>query len=155
MYLLVYHLPNVDYSERGSVLYIQAGGRLLPQTVIYTVSDYGGEKWYFTEEGLRYIHDSRRRRISQRFVLDYLHQIPIIMRSPAIVARKPGDENFLYCKPVTIKEFSFHPRLLIVVGKKSNLNVIWNFFWQEQNRLPREAAEIVYRASARYRKYMG
>ena len=40
----VFSLRNVDYAEKGTQVEIVVAGRPRPQTVIYTVLDYQGEK---------------------------------------------------------------------------------------------------------------
>ena len=52
----IYNLKNVDYSERGQTLAIIVDGVLKPRTVIFSGIDSLGEKYYFSEQGLRYIH---------------------------------------------------------------------------------------------------
>jgi len=74
----IYNLKNVDYSERGQTLEINVGGVLKPQTIIFSGTDYFGERYYFTEHGFRYIQDSRHKRPWQNVVLNYLDKIPII-----------------------------------------------------------------------------
>jgi hypothetical protein len=65
----VYNLKHVDYSELGQAVEIIVNGIPKRQTVIFSGTDYFGEKYYFTEEGRRYITDSRNDRSIQKFVM--------------------------------------------------------------------------------------
>jgi len=101
----IYNLKNVDYSERGQTLEIIVDGVPKRQTIIFSGMDYFGEKYYFTERGLRYIQDSRLKRQWQNAILNYLAKIPTILRSPRLVARKidePG--HYLFCDKFAIRE---------------------------------------------------
>ena len=69
----LYRLKNVDYSQRGEIVSIIVDGIVKPQTVIFSGVDYFGERYYFTEEGLRYISDSRHKRTDQSFLLKHLN----------------------------------------------------------------------------------
>jgi len=148
----IYHLKNVDYSERGQTLEIIVGGVAKPQTVIFSGIDCLGEKYYFTEQGLRYITDSRNDRPIQRFVLNHFDKTPTILKEPLIIARSlETPDNYLYIKDVAIKERGHQKLLFVVILKKSNIHAIWNFYWLSENRIPR-AVEIIHRnqGSAKY-----
>ncbi len=148
----VFALRNVDYSEKGAALEIIIEGQGKRQAVIYAGVDYQDEKWYYTQEGHRYILDARRRRGRQRFVKDYLDKIPVIVRQPIIVGRDSDQpQNLLYYGAVAIEEHGFKRELLAVVMKKSNISVIWDFYWVEKNKVPGKVA-VLYRAkgAARY-----
>jgi len=84
----IFNLKNVDYAERGQTIEIIVDGIPKSQTVIFSGIDCFGEKYYFTEQGLRYIQDSRHELPWQTVVLNYLHKIPIILRTPLYVARR-------------------------------------------------------------------
>jgi hypothetical protein len=141
----LYNLKQVDYSERGRTVEIFVDGVPKSQTIIFSGTDCFGENYYFTEQGLRYIRDSRLRRLWQHFVLDYFNKIPIILRSPQIVARETDyDDRYLFCKRFTIKERSNRKCLLCVVLIKTNVNIVWNFYWLQENRLP-GATAIIYK----------
>jgi len=142
----IYHLKNVDYSERGQTLEIIVDGVPKPQTVIFAGVDYFGERYYFTEQGLRYIHDSRQKRQLQNFALHYLAKIPIILKSPQLVARNiDRPEHYLFCDRIAIKEHGNRQRLFGVVLIKTNINVVWNFYWLQESRAPIES-EIIYQS---------
>jgi len=142
----IYNLKNVDYSERGQTLEIIVDGLSKRQTIIFSGIDCFGEKYYFTEQGLRYIQDSRFSRPRQIFVLNYLKKIPIILRAPKIVARNMREANrYLFCDRIAIKELNNRKCWLGVVLIKSNINVVWNLYWLEENKLP-EMAEIIYKS---------
>ncbi len=148
----VFALRNVDYSEKGARLEIIVDGQRKLQTVIYAGVDYQGEKWYYTEEGHRYILDARSRRGRQRFVKGYLDEIPVIVRQPIIVGQDSDQpQNLFYYGAVAIEEHGFKKELLAVVMKKSNINVVWDFYWVEKNKLPRKVV-VLYRTkgAARY-----
>jgi hypothetical protein len=82
----IYSLKQVDYTERGQQVEVIVGGVAKRQTVIFSGIDYWGEKYYFTEQGLRYIQDSRHKLPGQNFILNYLHKIPIILKAPQCAA---------------------------------------------------------------------
>jgi hypothetical protein len=148
----VFSLRNVDYSEKGMVQEIIVEGRRKRQTVIYSALDYLGEKWYYTEEGHRYILDARSRRGRQWFVKGYLDKIPVIVRQPIIVGQDSDQpQNLFYYGAVAIEEHGFKRELLAVVMRKSNVNVVWDFYWVEKNKVPRKVA-VLYRTkgAARY-----
>jgi hypothetical protein len=75
----LYRLRQVDYSQQGETIHVIIDGIAKPQTIIYSAADYFGEKYHFTEEGWRYIKDSREERLEQRFVLNHLDKIPTIL----------------------------------------------------------------------------
>lgn len=142
----LYRLKQVDYSQRGEVVSIIVDGAIKPQTVIFTGTDCFGERYYFTEEGLRYITDSRRKRPEQHFILEHLEKIPSVLKSPVVVAHHPKlPSNYLFFKDATFPELDRKKFLLLVVLKKSNINVIWNFLWQEGNKVPQDS-EIIFRS---------
>jgi len=115
----VFALHNVDYSEKGMEQGIIVEGRRKLQTVIYSTLDYLGEKWYYTEEGHRYILDARSRRGRQRFVKGYLDKIPVIVRQPIIVGRDSDQpQNLFYYGAVAIEEHGFKRELLAVVDEE-------------------------------------
>ena len=142
----VFSLRNVDYSETGMELEIIVEEQRKLQTVIYSTVDYLGEKWYYTEEGHRYILDARSRRGRQRFVKGYLDKIPVIVRQPMIVGQDSDQpQNLFYYGAVAIEEHGFKRELLAVVMKKSNISVVWDLYWVEKNKVPRKVA-VLYRA---------
>lgn len=133
----IYTLEQVDYSERGSRIEIIVDGVPRPQTVIFSGLDCFGETYYFTEEGLRYITDSRLDRSRQKFVLHYLDKIPKTMKNPMQFGRSLKEpDNFIYFQKYAIKEHRHKNELLAVVLKKSNINVVWNFYWIEDGKVP-------------------
>ena len=141
----IYNLKRVDYSERGQSVEIIVDGVPKRQTIIFSGTDYFGEKYYFTEEGLRYIQDSRHRRPQQSLVFNYLIKIPIILKSPQVIARNVRyPDRHLFCDKVSIKERGNKKSLLGVVLSKANVNVVWNFYWLEESKLP-ELFEIIYK----------
>jgi len=151
----VFSLHNVDYSEKGMELEIIVEGQIRLQTVIFSALDYLGEKWYYTEEGHRYILDARSRRGRQRFVKGYLDRIPVIVRQPIIVGRDSDQpQNLFYYGAVAIEEHGFKRELLAVVMKKSNVNVVWDLYWVEKNEVPRKIA-VLYRAKGAGRYLTG
>jgi len=134
----IYHLKNVDYSERGQTLEIIVDGVPKPQTIIFSGTDYFGDKYYFTEQGLRYIQDSRHRRPQQNFVMNHFGKIPIILQSPTVLARNRNyPERYLFCDRIAIKRLHYQKWLFGVVLIKSNINVVWNFYWLEENKVPK------------------
>jgi len=140
----IYHLKNVDYSERGQTLEIIVDGVPKPQTIIFSGTDYFGDRYYFTEQGLRYIQDSRHKLPWQTSVLNYLQKIPIILRAPRYAAiSKINPVRHLFYEQIAIKERGNKKSLLCVVLTKSNINVVWNFYWVERNKVP-DTAEIIY-----------
>jgi len=142
----LYRLKNVDYSQRGEIVSIIVDGIVKPQTVIFSGVDYFGERYYFTEEGWRYIIDSRRKRFDHSFVLQHLDKIPVILKSPIIVARHPNiDSNYLFLKDTMFTESTRKKILLLVVLKKSNINVVWNYLWQEESKTPK-GSEVIFRS---------
>lgn len=93
----IYNLTQVDYSARGQIVEIIADGAPKSQTVIFSGIDCFGEIYYFTEEGLRYINDSRLDRRRQKFVLHYLDKIPKTMKNPMRFGRNLKEpDNFIY-----------------------------------------------------------
>jgi hypothetical protein len=107
------------------------------QTVIFTGIDCFGETYYFTEESLRYITDSRLDRFRQRFILHYFDKIPKILKTPMKFGRNLKEpDNFIYFQKYAIKEHRNKKELLAVVLKKSNINVVWNFYWIEDGKVP-------------------
>jgi hypothetical protein len=148
----IYHLKHADYSERGQTVEIIVDGVPKRQTIIFSGTDYFGEKYYFTEEGLRYITDSRNERPDQELILKYLDKIPTILNAPLFIGRnlkKP--ENLLYFKDFAIKERLYRKFLFIAILKKSNINVAWNFYYLSENKVPKKV-EVIYRnqRSAKY-----
>ena len=140
----IYQLKNVDYSERGRTLEIIVDGVRKPQTVIFSGIDCLGEKYYFTEQGLRYIQDSRHKRPWQTVVLNYLEKIPPILKVPQLVARHlDRADHYLFCERVAIAEYGNRKCLLGVLLIKANINVVWNLYWLEGNKPP-QATEIIY-----------
>ncbi len=147
----IYSLKQVDYSERGQQVEIIVDSVPKRQTIVFSGTDYFGEKYYFTEQDLRYIQDSRLFRPRQSFVLSYVNKIPIILGSPQLVARNlDHPDHYLFCEKVAIKEHHNQKLLLGVVLIKSNINVVWNFYWLEKNKLP-GTAEIIYKSKS-YKK---
>lgn len=49
----IYNLKHVDYSERGQRIEIIVDDVPKKQAIIFLGTDYFGEKYYFTEEGLQ------------------------------------------------------------------------------------------------------
>jgi hypothetical protein len=148
----VHHLKHVDYSERGQTVEIIVDGVPKRQTVIFSGIDCFGDIYYFTEQGLRYITDSRNQRSAQKFVLHHLEKIPTILKTPLIIGRnleKP--DNYLYFKEFAIKERRYRKLLFVVILKKSNIHVIWNFYYLSDNKVPKEI-EIIHKSkgSAKY-----
>jgi len=45
-------------------------------------------------------------------------------------------DNFLYLQKCAIKEHRHKKELLGVVLKKSNINVVWNFYFLEKGKTP-------------------
>jgi hypothetical protein len=77
----------------------------------------------FTEQGLRYITDSRNKRPDQKFVLNHLDKISTILKTPLIIGRsleKP--DNYLYFKEIAIRERRYQKLLFVVILKKSNIH---------------------------------
>ncbi len=143
-------LKNVDYSRRGEVIDIIVDVVKRPQTVIFSGTEYFGESYYFTEEGLRYIQDSRKHRPWQELVLDYLDKIPPILRTPAIICRSQIDpSNYIYGKIISHKPPRRTRHLFLVVLKKSNINAVWNVYWAEENHIPHETEIVFFEKSAR------
>ncbi len=148
----IYNLKHVDYSERGQAVEIIVDSVPKRQTIIFSGNDYSGEKYYFTEEGLRYITDSRNDRSIQKFVLKHLDKIPTIIKTPLFVGRNlERSDNYLYVKEVTFKERLFQKLLFAVVLKKSNINVVWNFYWLNESKVSK-TTEIIHKSkgSAKY-----
>ncbi len=144
----IYNLKRVDYSERGRQVEIIVEGVPKPQTVIFSGTDCFAEKYYFTEQGLRYIRDSRLKRHRQNFVLNYIAKIPIILGSPQLVARNiDKSKHYLFCDKIAIREYGNKKCLLGVVLIKANINVVWNFYWLQENRVPIET-EIIYKSKS-------
>ena len=148
----IYNLEQVDYSQRGQTVEVIVEGIPKRQTIIFSGIDCFGNTYYFTEQGLRYIADSRNERPEQKLVLNYLDKIPVILNAPLIIGRnlkKP--ENFLYFQEVAIRERRYQKFLFNVVLKKSNINVVWNFYYLSENKVPKKV-DIIYRTrgSARY-----
>lgn len=148
----IYNLKHVDYSKSGQPVEIIVEGVPKTQTIIFSGTDLHGEAYYFTEQGLRYITDSRNKRPDQRFVLNHFDKVPAILKSPLIIGRnleKP--DNYLYFKEMTTKEHGYRKLLFVAILKKSNINVVWNFYWLRQHKVP-QTTEIVYqgKGSAKY-----
>jgi hypothetical protein len=148
----LYGLKNVDYARSGQEVKILVDNASISQSVIFSGTDYYGDTYHFTEQGLRYITDSRSARPTQNFVLNYLDKIPIILKTPLIIGiNTEKTENYLYFRKIAIKEFHYKKRLFVVILKKSNINVVWNFYWLSQNKVPQKT-EILFRTrgSAKY-----
>lgn len=121
----VFALRNVDYSEKGMEQEIIVEAQRQLQTVIYAGVDYQGERWYYTQEGHRYILDARRERVSQRFVTDYLDKIPVIIRQPIATGRDVRyKENYLYFGEIAVAERGYRKELFVVLMKKTTINVV-------------------------------
>ena len=149
----VFSLCNVDYSEKGMELEIIVEGQRKLQTVIYSTVDYQGEKWYYTQEGHQYILDARRGRVSQRFVTGYLDKIPVIIRQPIATGRDVRyKENYLYFGEIAVAECGYKKELFVVLMKKANINVVWNFYWLEDGKIP-HSVDVLYR-TRRAGKYL-
>ena len=104
----IYNLEQVNYSERGSRVEIIVDGVPKPQTVIFSGVDCFSEIYYFTEEGLRYINDSRLDRSRQKFVLHDLDKIPKTMKNPMQFGRNLKEpDNFVYFQKYAIKEHRY------------------------------------------------
>jgi len=132
-------LKNVDYTRRGETVTIILDGEPRQQTVIFSGNDYWDERYYFTEEGLRYIQDSRRRRPWQEFVLDHLDKIPSILKAPDVVGRSIIDpSSHVYGKEFSRRTSQRTRHLFIAVLKKTNINVVWNLYCAEENHVPHE-----------------
>ena len=143
-------LKDVDYSQRSEIIDIIIDGMMRQQTIIFSGIDCSGEKYYFTEEGLRFIQDSRGRRWWQELVLDYLNKIPVILKTPAIIARSVDDHNsYIYGKMISHKPPRRTQHLLLVVLKKLNFNVVWNIYWAEENHIPYDTEVVFHEKSAR------
>ena len=141
----IYNLERVDYSERGSRIEIIVDGIPKFQTVIFSGMDCFGETYYLTEEGLRYITDSRLERPTQEFVLNYLDKIPKILKAPMMLGRNRIEpDNFLYLQKYAIQEHRNKKELLGVVLKKSNINVVWNFYFLEKGKTPSHVEILQY-----------
>jgi len=133
----IYNLTQVDYSARGQRVEISVDGIPKSQTVIFSGLDCFGEAYYFTEEGLRYITDSRLTRPTQEFVLYYFDKIPKILTTPMMLGHNRIEpDHFLYLQKCAIKEHGNKKELLGVVLKKSNINVVWNFYFLEKGKIP-------------------
>jgi hypothetical protein len=52
---------------------------------------------------------------------------------------------------MTAKEHGYRKLLFVAILKKSNINVVWNFYWLRQHKVP-QTTEIVYhgKGSAKY-----
>jgi hypothetical protein len=147
----LYNLKQVDYSERGQRVEIIVDGVPKPQMVVFSGTDCFGEKYYFTEQGLKYIQDSRLKRSWQNLVPNYLAKIPVILRFPELVARNiDRPDHYLFCDRVAIREYGNRKCLLGVLLIKSNINVVWNFYWLQENKPPK-ATEIIYKSKG-YKK---
>jgi len=141
----LYRLKQADYSQRGEVIRVIVDGVAKPQAVIFSIVDCFGEKCYFTEEGLRYINDSRAERREQRFVLNHLDKIASTLKSPVIVGKnRDVTGNHLYFKPIAMAERHYKKLFFVVVLKKSNFNIIWNFYYLKSDKIP-EATVVFYK----------
>lgn len=83
--------------------------------------------------------------------MNYFSKIPIILKSPQLIARNISFPNrYLFFDRVVIKELDNEKCLLCVVLIKSNINVVWNFYWLEENKVPAKT-EIIYKSKS-YKK---
>jgi len=141
----LYRLKQVDYSQQGETIHVIIDGITKPQTIIYSATDYLGEKYHFTEESWRYIKDSREERLEQRFVLNHLDRIPTILKEPIIVG-KSGDnaQHHLYFRPMAIAESHYKKLLFVVVLRKSVHNLVWNFYYVKNDKIP-ETTQVFFK----------
>jgi hypothetical protein len=79
-----------------------------------------------------------------------LHKIPIILKTPKFVARrKDRPIRYLFYDKVAIKERNNKKLLLGVVLTKSNVNVVWNLYWLENDEVP-ETVELIYKNTKKH-----
>jgi len=141
----LYRIKQVDYSQRGEVIHAIVDGIAKPEIVIFSTMNCFNERCYFTEESLRYINDSRQERQEQIFVLNHFDKIATTLKSPVIVGKnRDVTENHLYFKPIAITERHYKKLLFVVVLKKSNFNIVWNFYYLKSDKIP-EATEVFYK----------
>lgn len=133
----IFSLEGVDYSDRGKKVKIEVDGVAKTQTIVFAGLDYFDATCFFTQESLKYITDSRLRRRSQKFVLNYFDKIPKILKVPLLLGRNRNEpNNFIYCQRYAINEHQNRKELLAVVLKKSNISVVWNFYWRQAGKIP-------------------
>jgi len=109
--------------------------------------------WYYTEEGHQYILDARRRRAGQRFVTGYPDKIPVIIRQPIAIGKGVRcKENHFYFGEIAVAERGYKKELFVVLMRKTNINVVWNFYWLEDGKIP-HGVDVFYR-TRRARKYL-
>ena len=63
-------------------------------------------------------------------------------------------QNLFYYGAVAIEVHGFKRELLAVVMKKSNVNVVWDLYWVEKNKLPGKVA-VLYRSKGAGRYLTG
>jgi hypothetical protein len=142
---VLYRLKQVDYSQQGETIYVIVDGIAKPQTIIYSATDCFGEKYYFTEEGWRYIKDSREERWEQRFVLNHLDKIPTILKAPIIIGKSGENaQHHLYFRPMAIQESHYKKLLFVVVLRRSTHNFVWNFYYVKSDKIP-ETTEVLFK----------
>jgi hypothetical protein len=80
---------DVDYSCQGQK--IDIADDIPTQTILYSAIDVFNQPVYFSIEAEQYIRTSRQRKAWQRYILNYLDRIPLILRDPTIVVVDPDD----------------------------------------------------------------
>ncbi len=125
----------IDYSRQGQKIHISDDVPL--QTIAYSVIDVLGHMIHFSQEARRYIQDSRRKKVWQRYVLNYFDRIPLILQDPSIVIVDPDDyteRTHLYYREIYVEELK-RQILFSVVVRTNGEHVIYNFHPQETGRV--------------------
>lgn len=126
---------DIDYSRQGEKIHIADD---VPwQTILYSATDVFEQQVYFSIEAQRYIRDSRRKKPWQRYVLNYLDRIPLILRDPAIVIVDSDDfteRTTLYYREMYVSELE-RSVLFALVVRSNEKKVVYNLHPQESGKV--------------------
>ncbi len=126
---------DVDYSRQGEKIHITDD---IPwQTILYSVTDIFNQPVQFSVEARRYIQDSRRKKPWQRYVLNYLDRISLILRDPTIVILDPDDfteRTQLYYRDIQVIELE-RSVLFALVVRSNKEKVVYNLHPQESGKI--------------------
>ncbi len=126
---------GVDYSRQGEKIHV--ADDIPRQTILYSTTDVFDRQVHFSVEAQRYIQDSRRRKPWQRYVLNYLDRIPLILGDPTIVIVDPDDfteRTQLYYREFYVTELE-RSILFALVVRSNEEKVVYNLHPQESGKI--------------------
>ncbi len=128
-------IDEIDTSQAGKIIFVSNDIPL--QTVRYAATDILGNLVYFTDEAEKYINYSRGSRRIQKYVLNYLHKIPAILKDPSIIIIDPEDiseRTLVYYKEIHVKEKQ-KQELFALIVKAYKERIVYNFHPQESGKV--------------------